>query len=232
MAKLFNMHPSDDQLDLYLVGHLCQREMRWVEEHYLTCTRCLDRLTVTADFIAALNSVEVNKPHPSTQHFLPQSRLTPKSGSERSSQRQVMHWGSYARSAALLLIGSVGTFLFEAPVRLSDALPIPAIVHIGPPILTDFAQPMRSESRRMNYSRRFRSVHHSRPNHAFHPPSKQHPTLVEAKILNFPRLRPTPVTDLMAGQWPPPDLPPFQAKRRWFRRVLAALKKGFEPSWQ
>ena len=56
MEKLFNAHPSDDQLDRYLVGHLLPKHERLIEEHYLKCAICLDRLAFIADFIAVLKA--------------------------------------------------------------------------------------------------------------------------------------------------------------------------------
>ena len=57
MEKLFNVHPSDDQLDLYLVGHLLLEHQRLVEEHYLGCAICFDRLAFIAEFITVLQAV-------------------------------------------------------------------------------------------------------------------------------------------------------------------------------
>jgi hypothetical protein len=56
VEKLFNAHPSDDQLDLYLVGHLSLENERLIEEHYLCCAICLDKLSGIADFIAVLKT--------------------------------------------------------------------------------------------------------------------------------------------------------------------------------
>jgi hypothetical protein len=56
VEKLFNAHPSDDQLDHYLVGHLLPKHELLIEEHYLTCAICLDRLASIADFITVLKA--------------------------------------------------------------------------------------------------------------------------------------------------------------------------------
>jgi hypothetical protein len=56
MGKLFNVHPSDDQLDVYLLGHLSLEHERLIEEHYLDCSVCLDRLSSIAEFIAVLKT--------------------------------------------------------------------------------------------------------------------------------------------------------------------------------
>ena len=56
MEKLFNAHPSDDQLDLYLVGHVSLEHERMIEEHYLFCAICLDKLSGIADFITVLKT--------------------------------------------------------------------------------------------------------------------------------------------------------------------------------
>lgn len=59
MAKLFSMHPSHDQLDLYLLGRLSPGQARFLEEHYLICPECVDRLSDLQEFIALLRAARL-----------------------------------------------------------------------------------------------------------------------------------------------------------------------------
>jgi hypothetical protein len=56
VAELLKMHPSDDLLDAYLLGSLSPEEENDVEEHYLCCPTCVDRLSATEDFISKLKA--------------------------------------------------------------------------------------------------------------------------------------------------------------------------------
>jgi hypothetical protein len=101
MGKLFNVHPSDDQLDLYLVGHLSLEHERLIEEHYLTCGDCLDRLSSVAEFIAALKTAAQVDPLPS---------------------HAAVHRKT-ARFAATLLIAAATVVVCNAPAPSQDSRP-------------------------------------------------------------------------------------------------------------
>jgi hypothetical protein len=51
MGKLLSMHPSDDQLELYLVGHSSAETERLVRKHSHSCSECLVRLDIVKEFI-------------------------------------------------------------------------------------------------------------------------------------------------------------------------------------
>ena len=50
------MHLSDDLLDAYLLGNLSPEQENDLEEHYLSCPSCVDRLSATEDFISTLKA--------------------------------------------------------------------------------------------------------------------------------------------------------------------------------
>jgi len=56
VGELLNMHPSDDLLDAYLLGNMSPEEENDIEEHYLCCPTCVDRLSATEDFISTLKA--------------------------------------------------------------------------------------------------------------------------------------------------------------------------------
>jgi hypothetical protein len=98
MGKLFNVHPSDDQLDVYLVGHLSFEDERLIEEHYFGCATCLDRLSAVKDFIAVLKTTLQADDQPSVAE-VPRKR---------------------AKFAPMLLICAGSALLYNAPALVSS----------------------------------------------------------------------------------------------------------------
>ncbi len=48
--------PSDDIIDAYCIGRLCQEEIRLLEEHALHCVTCASRAVLTLEFVEAIRS--------------------------------------------------------------------------------------------------------------------------------------------------------------------------------
>jgi hypothetical protein len=205
MGKLFNVHPSDDQLDLYLVGHLSLAHEQIIEEHYLDCTVCLDRLSSVAEFIAVLKAaVQVDSiPSHAAIHRKP------------------------ARFAAMLAIAAGTALVCNAPAPSRESPPTPADLNTPKPLEIQLqAGSVRSPP----------LARHWRAHRIFQPPPEPAPPLVTAEMLDIPDDLIIPnewigeqISPLMVQQLEAPPLPPFQAKPRWFRRVLASVRKGFEP---
>ena len=208
MGKLFNVHPSDDQLDLYLVGHLSLEHERLIEEHYLTCGDCLDRLSSVAEFVAVLKTAAQADPLPS---------------------HAAVHRKS-ARFAATLLIAAGAALVCNAPAPSHDSRPTLA------GLITPITPKPSAVHRQVRAIRQFVLVHRSPPHLVFQPPPQPTPALLAAYELEVPADLIIP-GDWVAEQQPallvqqlePPPLPPFEPKPRWFRRVLAAVRKGLEP---
>jgi anti-sigma factor ChrR (cupin superfamily) len=51
---ILNRHPSDDDLDEYVIGTLPYTEFEAIHTHLLICYRWRERLDETAEFVAAL----------------------------------------------------------------------------------------------------------------------------------------------------------------------------------
>ncbi len=49
-------HLSDDVLERYAMGSLPERDMTGIEEHFLICEECQDRLKLTDAYLAAMRS--------------------------------------------------------------------------------------------------------------------------------------------------------------------------------
>ena len=206
MGKLFNVHPSDDQLDLYLVGHLSLEHERLIEEHYIDCAVCLDRLSSIAEFIAVLRTaVQVDSvPSGATVHRTPLARIT-----------------------AMLVMSATTALVCNAPAPSPES---PASITLSPSKPLGIQRPQRSV-------RPPTLLRHSRPYRVFQPPPQPSPPLAAAEVLEIPDDSIIPSDwigeqispHLMVQQLEPPPLPPFEVKPRWFRRVLAAVRKGLEP---
>jgi hypothetical protein len=208
MGKLFNVHPSDDQLDLYLVGHLSLEHEYFIEEHYLDCSVCLDRLASITDFIAVLKTAVQQDSFPS----------------HAAVDRKP------ARFAAMLLIAAGTALVCSAPAPSPESPSTFASLTPAKP----FEIQLQSRSVRPPTP-----VRASRPHRVFQPPAQPTPPLVAAELLEIPDDLIIPsgwigeqISAVMVQQLEPPPLPPFEAKPRWFRRLLAAVRKGFEaPRW-
>lgn len=211
MGKLFNVHPSDDQLDLYLVGHLSLAHEQIIEEHCLDCTVCLDRLSSVAEFIAVLKAAVQVDSLPSHAGVHPSHAVHRKP----------------ARFAAMLAIAAGTALVCNAPAPSRES----------PPTLADVSTPKPLEIQPQGRSVRSPTlVRHWRARRVFQPPPEPAPPLVAAEVVDIPDDLIIPnewigeqISPLMVQQLEPPPLPPNQAKPRWFRRVLAAVRKGFEP---
>ena len=201
MAKLFSMHLSDDQLDLYLLGHLSPEQERFLEEHYLICPECLDRLSDVKEFMAVLRAVRLETQHPSVRRK-PAARL-----------------------GAILLVAAGTALVCDAPAPSSSApLSDTVVMYPTPPVLSFLKS-------------RPRLIEHSRSLRTFHPPP-EHPTpLITDTVLEVPNNLVIPAnwngeqtSVLTADQLGPEPPPAFEARPRWFRRAMLAVRRTFEPS--
>jgi len=210
VEKLFNVHPSDDQLDLYLIGHLSPEQERFIEEHYLGCAVCLNRLSSIAEFIAVLKTaVQVDS--------LPSGTALPR-------RRP-------AKFAAMLLIGFGTALVCNAPAPLRNRQSKLAGTYV---VLPALAGPIEIQ-RRVRSVWPLTLVRPSRPLRVFQPPLQPLRMLVATELLEIPSDLIVPgdgigeqISPLMVQQLEPLPLPPFEAKPRWFRRVIAAVRKGFQ----
>jgi len=51
---VFELHPSDDDLELYSMGRTTESESNRIEEHVLVCSYCQDRLEESDEFVALM----------------------------------------------------------------------------------------------------------------------------------------------------------------------------------
>jgi hypothetical protein len=239
MEKLFDIHPSEDQLDLYAVGHLSREHERLIEEHYLGCESCTERLCALSEFIAVLKAVLVDSPQllryqtsPPYNMSAPVRGPEPKAPILRTSIRRT----SILRIAAMLLIGISTAVFCNDPSPLRNTLPKVAVANAGAEAFASPAQSKPSEIRRhRSYGRRLTLVRLSRPYRTFQPPPSP-PPQVAAVVYEIQPDLVIPSdwisereSGLMALLLEPPSLPLFHSKPRWYRRVLLAVRRSFEP---
>lgn len=202
MAKLFSMHPSDDQLDLYLLRHLSPEDERFLEEHYLICPECLDRLSDLQEFIAVLRAVRLESQHP------------------------LVRRKPAARLGAILLVAAGTALVCDAPApSIITSLPDQLLMYVRPSAVVRF---VNSRPRLNERSRSLRT---------FHPPAEQPRPLIADVALELPSDSIIPEGwigergfILTAEQLGPDPLPRFEAKPRWLRRAMLAVRRTFEPS--
>src|SRR5579864_4521702 len=222
MARLLGLHPSDDQLDLYLLGHLSIDDESLIEEHYLGCEFCLDRLSDTADFIALLKAIPMDS-----------LRLMRHDPPIAAAHRRLV-----TRIAAMLLLGAGTALLCNAPGPLRDSRRKSERFEAKVLDLKGRGPTKLLESKiRIRGVRQLKPMHYSQPHHVFQPPP-QHlvpgSTLVAGELLEIPSDLIIPVdwigeqeSRLMVQELESLSLPPFHSKPHWFRRVIVAVGRPF-----
>jgi hypothetical protein len=208
MGKLFSMHPSDDQLDLYCLGRLSLEAERLIEDHYLICAKCQERVGDVDEFIAVLRTVRDESLE--TAEHVPRRPM--------------------ARVVALTLI-TLGTALVcNDPAPLPKMLPKPAVVQVTMPV-PQYLEIRRPKRVVQPFFRRYG------PRRIFEaPPVRSDPMLAAAETLELPSYWIIPsdwVEDqspvVMAEQLYPEPPPRFELKPRWFRRAMMAVLKRLDP---
>jgi hypothetical protein len=232
MKKLLNMHPSDDQLDLYLLGHLSLEHEQLIEDHYLDCEICLDGLSDATDFIGVLKIIRATRPHLVDHHSARLSSMAALQiiGVRRIQLRGFRQPNAIARAAAAVLLGA---FLCDTPSSLRDSPPH-SVVSIEQRTLVSLRPPLEIERplRRLQRPTLIRRSHAHRIFQA--PPGPL--VAVAAITLETPIDLSIPVNWiaesnflLIVPKLEPPRVPPFRARTRWLRRVLVAVGKRFQP---
>ena len=215
MAKLLIMHPSDDQLDLYMLGHLPPARERRLVEHYRECPQCLDRLAALADFIVLLKAARAKCP------ALLSYRTSPiHSAAARK---------SIFRIAAMLLVGFGSALICNAPALIRSTPPAHAALQFETPPIPELPKSSQKQHRTSAARKQARALH-PRPNRAFRPPPQRPPVALETATLELPDdLTMEPRLDAMAELLEPPHADPPLARRHWFRRMLGAVRRAFAP---
>lgn len=97
MARIIHMHPSDDELDLYLFDRLPTRAIERLDWHCSTCLSCLDRLETLAALVYASREFSGNS-------------------SARTALRPINNWRAVV--ASLFLVSLTWLPPYQSPVHL------------------------------------------------------------------------------------------------------------------
>ncbi len=62
MSSLDGMHPTDDQLELLVLGRVGREEQAHLEEHLVACAMCAQRLEDIVEYVRAMQEALRNFP--------------------------------------------------------------------------------------------------------------------------------------------------------------------------
>ena len=234
MAKSSARHPSDHELELYLLDRLRPDDVQRIEEHYLSCKGCVGRISAAADFLDIHNVTPGSTTALVTRHHAPHG-IRPE---------RPIPWGNLAASV-LIVAAAANIYQRDATTR-APALP-PVVVRISNPVVAQapdpvIIQPTGTRVRpapRKPHRVRWATAVHARPirravspgpEKTFEPPQPSK-VLLEAKApgLEMPTLDIKPTVRTAEFHPPSPAAPEFRPKHNRFIRVLAAIGRHLKP---
>jgi hypothetical protein len=208
MGKLFSMHPSDDQLDLYCLGRQSLEAERLIEDHYLICAKCQERVGEIDEFVAVLRTVR----------------------DESLGTAGHVHRRPMARAAAMAML-SIGTALIcNDPAQYQKLPPRPAAIPVTMPV-PGHLEILRPKRVAQPFFRWYG------PHRIFGPPPERSDRMFTAAVTQeIPGYSIIPSAwveeqgpVVMAEQLGPEPLPRFEPKPRWFHRALTAVLRRLDP---
>lgn len=233
MQTLYFDHPSDEDLECYLLEKATPTQADFMEEHYIACSQCVERLDAQLrliEHVRAAFSTSVHPAQPGTvQGVEIHTRNVPARSSHAipTSKRWAIATIAIAASFGLLAtLSSVRYGRLENPRTTS--LIVPVRTHTSMSVLSQTPKtPMAPPVSRHRLAQRIwtRPV---RVNRAFDPPTKTQTVLIEATLFEAPSLK------IEEQVIPPPPLeldieaPEFRVKpsrlRRMFMEIATRLK--------
>ena len=237
MANPSARHPSNHELELYLLDGLRPEDVQRIEEHYLSCRGCVGRISAAADFLDVHNvtpggtrSLVTRRPSVTLQHH-PSYRI-------RRPARPIP-WGNLAAS---MLIVAAAANIYQRDARISSGppAPLPVVARILSPVVAQEPDPVtiQSPSRTSHHVRWTRTARVRRmrpailplPEKTFKPPQTTR-VILEARApgLEMPSLDIAPVVRAAGFQPPSPAAPEFHSKHNRFVRVLSAIGRHLKP---
>lgn len=236
MANSSARHPSNHELELYLLDRLKPYDAQRIEEHYLSCKGCVGRISAAADFL------DIHNVTPGSTRALVTRRHAPHS----IRPARPIPWGNLAASV-LIVAAAANIYQRDAtPGSKPPALP-PVVARVSSPILAPapdsvaiqptgaMIRPASRKSHRVRWAtavhaRRIRRAVPPRPEKTFEPPQPSR-VFLEARApgLEMPSLEIKPSVRTAEFHPPSPAAPEFRPKRNRFIRVLAAIGRHLKP---
>lgn len=219
----FATHPSEDELELYLLRRLSPHDTEQIEDHSMCCAGCLACLEATDDFIETFKIAQ--------RQISGESHIVVGIRARRL-------WNFCAAVAAAAVLFAIGLEV-GMNYRISS---IPSISQSGPAMPTIVFAPIPAPATRSQANSPNRDLHPRQSPRAYvlsaSSPQMHKRFRAPANIAPRPQqalLDPPSILKVMPGQRdpvsvvPPLSVPPFRARRNFLARALAVLQTPFKP---
>ena len=226
-------HPSNYELESYLLDRLAPGDVELIEKHYLTCEHCVGRISETAVVIDILQAAP--RPWPRDLEALRQGNL-PVTRTGRVGSRNL--WAT-ATAATLILSAAANIYQATRPVVTVLRPPAQIVGRMEPTIrmplesasvtVAPSQRPRRARRRAVAQVRRMRPVVSSRPERAFLPPPDRNVSQVQVAGLEMPGLEITPEPGAAGLESPSPAVPEFRERRNRLVRAFTAIARRLKP---
>ena len=225
-------HPSNYELESYLLDRLAPGDVELIEKHYLACEHCVGRISETAVVIEILQAVPGRWPR---DLKAVRQRSVPVQRTGRAGFRNL--WAN-ATTAALILSAAANIYQATRPV-VTVRPPAQIAAGMEPTIRTHLESAgvtvapserfQRARRRAVAHVRRMRPVVSSRPERAFLPPPDRSASQVQVAGLEMPGLEITPNPSAAGLELPSPTVPEFRERRNRLVRAFTAIARHLKP---
>ena len=244
MANSPERHPSNHELELYLLDRLTPDAVTRIEEHYLGCRYCVGRISAAADFIEIHNVT----PGGARAHrlgvagslqrgVLPRHRI--------SKATTLLPWANLAASV-LIVAAATNIYYRDSTSASAPPRPAPIVAQVPDPIVapvheTVAEQPIRAtvappsrKSRRVRWAtashlQPMRRGVRPQPGKVFEPPPSKGRAENNVPGLEMPALEIAPVVRAARFEPSAPAVPQFRPKHNRLVRVLSAIGRHLKP---
>jgi hypothetical protein len=227
LENSFTRHPSDEQIEAFLLGNAASSLVDLIELHYLYCPPCLERLQA-AEELLELRELPFDL-RPATQVGPSQrTEIATVSRSGRPARRVMRPFpGGAAGAIAVTMLFGLLLWISKPPGRIGQVgslIRAPAVPHESSSLVAALsARPVRTTSPRVRLRRPAPRVYRT-----FKPPTTTtvHPDLEVALIEPPDLLVVVEAKDVLIGWEAMPEIPRYRAKRNAFKRALSTVARA------
>jgi hypothetical protein len=249
MANSPERHPSNHELELYLLDRLTPDAVTRIEEHYLGCRYCVGRISAAADFIEIHNVT----PDGARAHRLGFAGSLQRSVLPRHRISKATTLLPWANLAASVLIVAAATSIYyrdstnaSAPALPAAPLPAPIVARVPDRIVAPVHAAVAEQAIRATVAPPSRKLRHvrwatasklrpvrrgvpSQPGKMFEPPPSKGRVEYNVPGLEMPGLEIVPVDRAAKFEPSAPAVPQFRPKHNRLVRVLSAIGRHLKP---